>query len=257
MIFDKLTLKIQVARLRQRLLGHRVEIRRSWEETPSKLRDMVEFLNWFDQTGSIAETVKRGETDWQYRFVAGSHFAAIPKTRALEIGFGAGRLLMHASRSFESVVGVDIHENFALSQAFLASQGVTNVQLLHRDQIDQVASGSVDFVYSFIVFQHFDSMQEVEFYLNHIARILSPAGVAQIYYGKKGGDGTQVTTPDDFRLRDCSLFISPGTMRQIVADRFEVLEYRDELARDPVANTGQSVQAMVTFRNRPARRTDP
>jgi ubiquinone/menaquinone biosynthesis C-methylase UbiE len=256
MIGNKLTWKIRAARLRQRVFGQRVDIRRSWEETPAQLTDMVEFLNWFDQTKSVAETLERAKTDWQYRFAAGAHFATVPKQRALEIGFGGGRLLMQAARDFKNVVGIDIHENFALSKAFLASQGVTNAELLHRDQMASVASGSVDFVYSFIVFQHFDSMQEVEFYLNEIARVLSPNGIAQIYYGKKEGDGTTLTTADEFRLRDCSLFISPGTMRTIVADRFDVLDYRDDLPRDPLANTGKSVQAMVLFRNKAARSAD-
>jgi len=249
---DSLTLKIHLARLRQRLFGRPVDIRASWATTPGDYKDLVEFLDWFDRTGSIEETVERGHIDWEYRFANGVHFAKVPKEIALEIGFGGGRLLVHAARSFAHVIGVDIHENFALSERFIASQGVTNARLLHRDRIGDVADGSVDFVYSFIVFQHFDGMEEVDFYLRHIARILSPGGIAQIYYGKKAGDGVAVTTADSFRLRDCSLFVAPETMREIISDRFDLLDYKDALPRDAKAGTGESVQAMATFRNRSA-----
>lgn len=247
---DKLRLRILCSRIAQRLFGRKVEIAKSWADTPAAYTDMVEFLDWFDRTSSVEETVRRAEADWRHRFATGDVYSGIPHRVAMEIGFGGGRLLMWAARDFERVIGVDIHANFALSKQFLRSQGVQNFELIQRDELARVPDGSVDFVYSFIVFQHFETLDEVEFYLNHINRVLSGDGIAQIYYGKKSGHGVENVSAEDFRLRDCSLFIAPETMRDIVAKQFEILSYRDALPRDPVAMTGESVQAMVVFRRR-------
>jgi SAM-dependent methyltransferase len=239
---------------RLRALGRRfrrpLNIQKSWEETPSSFQDMTSFLNWFDRASSVAEAVERGRLDWSHRFATGTYFDGIRKGTALEIGFGAGRLLVHAARDFERVIGIDIHSNFAMSERFIASQGIRNATLLHRDALLTVPDHSVDFVYSFIVFQHFDNAAEVDFYLSHILRLLAPGGIAQIYYGKKTGSGMAVTSPAQFQLRDCSLFIAPETMRDLVKQRFDVLDYRDTLARDPASGSGESVQAMVLFRPR-------
>lgn len=249
---DKLKLKIFWSRLLQRLFGRKVDVRASWADTPKDYQDMVEFLDWFDRTDSIASTVERGAVDWKLRFAQSAAYADLSKDTALEIGFGGGRLLMHAARDFKQAIGVDIHANFAMTERFLAQQGVANHRLLHRDDFAKVPDASVDFVYSFIVFQHFDGMAEVDYYLSHIERVLRPRGIAHIYYGKHQGDGVALTDASDFRLRDCSLFISPATMRGIVSERFELLEYSDKLARDALNNSGESVQAMVLFRRKAA-----
>ena len=249
-MMHKLTRRILATRLNQLIFGAKLDVRESWEKTPADYKKMVDFLNWFDRTNSVEEAVERGRIDWSYRFASGRFYANVEKNTAMEIGFGAGRLLMHAARDFKTAIGVDIHANYPMSEAFLASQGVNNARLLKRDKLALLPDNSVDFVYSFIVFQHFDGLDEVEFYLNHISRLLAPQGIAQIYYGKRNADGIEVTTADRFKLRDCSLFIAPETMREIVSSRFELMDYRDNLARDAVANTGESVQAMVAFRNR-------
>ena len=125
-----------------------------------------------------------------------------------------------------------------------------NVTLLHRDSVGRIPDASVDLIYSFIVFQHFDGMGEVEFYLDHIRRLLTSNGVAHIYFGKNKDEGVRVTSETDFQLRDCSLFINPKNMLDRVSKDFEVISYQDVLPRDPVLNTGESVQAMILFRNR-------
>jgi ubiquinone/menaquinone biosynthesis C-methylase UbiE len=136
-----------------------------------------------------------------------------------------------------------------MTKKFLASQGVSNAQLFHRDELKNIPDGSIDLIYSFIVFQHFDSMEEVDFYLRHIARLLSPQGVAHIYFGKNKNEGVAVTSDSDFLLRDCSLFINPKVMSERVSKDFQIIAYNDLLPRDPVTNTGESVQAMILFRN--------
>lgn len=243
-----LGLKIFKARVMQKIFGKRLDVRTSWEEAPKDYQDMVEFLNWFDATTSVQDTINRATSDWLYRFESFPHFSSLPRRAALEIGFGGGRLLSQASKHFNTVYGVDIHQNFAMTKQFLASQGVSNAHLFHRDGAGNIPDGSIDLIYSFIVFQHFDKLEEVDFYLDHIHRLLSPEGVAHIYFGKNKNEGVEVTSDNDFRLRDCSLFINPAYMLEHVSKRFQVLSFKDVLPRDPVANTGESVQAMILFR---------
>lgn len=250
MKIDKLKLKIFISRLKQRLLGKEVDVRASWADTPKDYNDMVEFLDWFDRTDSIQSTIERGAIDWKLRFAHSSGLPELMRDTVLEIGFGGGRLLLNAAQDFKQAIGIDIHSNFTMTERFLTQQGVTNYRLLHRDDFDKIPNESVDFVYSFIVFQHFDGMAEVDYYLSHIERVLRPQGRAQIYYGKNQTDGVALTTAADFRLRDCSLFISPSTMRGIVSERFDLMEYSDKLPRDALNNSGESVQAMVLFRRK-------
>jgi len=246
----KLIYKILKERIKQKLFGKRLNVRQSWEDTPKEYRSMVEFLNWFDSTDSVQETIKRASSDWHFRFENSPYFSEIKKRSVLEIGFGGGRLLSQAAQVFDVVYGVDIHHNFDMTEKFLASQDICNATLLHRDGMGCVPNASVDLIYSFIVFQHFDGMGEVEFYLEHIHRLLTKDGVAHIYFGKNKDEGVRVIPESDFQLRDCSLFINPKNMLDRISEDFDVISYQDVLPRDPVLNTGESVQAMILFRNR-------
>ena len=75
--------------------------------------------------------------------------------RALDFGCGVGRLTIPLARVAERVVGVDV------SPAMLAearrncdAAGVTNVELVASDPDLSRVEGTVDFVHSYIVFQH-------------------------------------------------------------------------------------------------------
>ena len=231
-------------------MGKPLQVKKSWVETPRQFEDMVSFLNWFDATKSIEDTLSRAKADWVGRFKKFNYFTSLPKSVAIEIGFGGGRLLTQASLDFREVYGVDVHENFDMSRKFLKSQNVNNATLLHQERIDEIPDASIDFIYSFIVFQHFDSMSEVDFYLTQINRLLSPSGVAHIYFGKNKDDGVKATESSNFILRDCSLFINPAVMREKLIDRFEVIEYADSLPKNIDLNSGESVQAMIVFQKK-------
>jgi cyclopropane fatty-acyl-phospholipid synthase-like methyltransferase len=246
---SRLQFLIRKEKLFSRLFGKKLDIEKSWEQTPGKLDDMLDFLNWFNTTTSIEECLKMADRDWRFFFQANERYAAIKKGAALEIGFGGGRLLLQASREFKQVYGVDIHNAFPISDRFLRANGATNHVLVHRDQaLEKISAGSIDYVYSFIVFQHFATIDEVNFYLDLIAKVLTPDGVAHIYFGKSAQEGVTTTKTDDFVLRDCSLFINLETMKNLISRKFRVLEASDNLYRDPENKTGESVQAFVVFR---------
>jgi hypothetical protein len=241
---------IFLQRLRQKIFGAKLDVRASWEQTPQKFDDLVAFMNWFDTTSSMEDCVARATTDWDYRFGRQSYFAGLNKGSALEIGFGGGRLLSRSARDFAQVYGVDIHHNFDLTRQFLATQNVANANLVHRDQLNTLPDHSLDFIYSFIVFQHFDGMNEVDFYLNHIKRLLSPTGISHIYFGKSKQADVSVATPDTFILRDCSLMISPSVMRARIAENFDVIDFAENLPKNPVTGQGESGQASIVFRQK-------
>ena len=247
---NKLNWMIAKEWLLQKLFHKPIRVRDSWATTPAKFQDMVEFLNWFDVTDSVINTVQKAEVDWRFRFASFPYYKGMKKQTALEIGFGGGRLLAQASKDFERVYGVDIHESFDMSRRFLESQGCANYTLLNRDQISSIPDGGVNFVYSFIVFQHFDSMDEVDYYIDHIERLLDKDGLAHIYFGKSKGESIKVTPENRFKLRDCSLFISPPVMREYLERKFVVSAFEDSVPKNPHTGQGESVQALAVLKKK-------
>ena len=75
----KLKYRIFKERIKQKLFGKSLNVRQSWEETPKDYRSMVEFLNWFDSTDSVQETIKRASSDWHFRFESFPYFSEIKK----------------------------------------------------------------------------------------------------------------------------------------------------------------------------------
>lgn len=209
---------------------------------------MVEFLNWFDSTTSIESTVAKAQSDWRERITAFTGYDSLAKGRSLEIGFGGGRLVAQAAKDFTEAVGVDIHAAFDRTREFLASQNVANARLVHRDELPTMPDGACDFIYSFIVFQHFDTLEEVDYYLRHCARLLAPDGRCHIFFGR-GDAGVRVVDAKDFTKRACSLFIEPPLFRERAAGLgLKVVEHEDSLRRDikrPEGEGNLSVQARV------------
>jgi SAM-dependent methyltransferase len=106
---------------------------------------------------------------------------------ALEIGYGGGRLLNAACGYFKHAIGVDIHDENEFVEEFLRGLGRSNFQLLKSEGCNiNLADGSVDFVYSFIVLQHLPDLGSLLGYLHESYRALKPDGVAQLYFGKFG-----------------------------------------------------------------------
>jgi hypothetical protein len=60
--------------------------------------------------------------------------------------------------------------------------GVTNVHGYLPEASWDEPSGSVDYVYSFLVFQHVEDAAIIGSYLHRIARALRPGGIAQLQF---------------------------------------------------------------------------
>lgn len=148
------------------------------------------FQAWFNREAArdLHQCVVRGYWDLAFHILTADVCAHMrqPENRvALEIGYGGGRLLNAACSYFKEVIGIDIHDEQAMVEAFLHAQHKTNFRLLRTaGQMIDVDSASIDFIYSFIVLQHLPSFAVFVGYMYEIHRCLKPGGVAQLYFGK-------------------------------------------------------------------------
>ncbi|MGA7993022.1 MAG: methyltransferase domain-containing protein [Thermoanaerobaculia bacterium] len=133
-----------------------------------------------------------------------------PAAEILEIGCGVGRLLLPLARQVRAAHGVDISPVMvAKSKAYTA--GTPNVHTTLTDgSLSQFPDASLDFVFSFIVFQHIPDRAPIRRYVEEAARVLRPGGVFRFQldgrwwwtHGKGGPDtydGVKFS-PDDTRV---------------------------------------------------------
>src|SRR5262249_43861777 len=97
--------------------------------------------------------------------------------RALEIGCGLGRILKPLSERIEKASGVDIStEMIARARRELA--GSPHAQGFVPDGgLSGLAEAALDFVYSFIVFEHIPTKRAVARYLREAERVLKGQGI--------------------------------------------------------------------------------
>lgn len=230
-----------------------IDIKSSWINEPKKFTDLVKFMNWFDSTSSLEETREKSKEDWEKRITNFKQYTLLRKNIGLEIGFGGGRLIAQACKDFKHVLGVDIHSSFRKTEEYLNFEGVKNYKLLKKNGLSHIKDKSIDFIFSFIVFQHFDSFKEVNFYLREIKRLLNPKGYCQIFFGKSNSRGVKVINQTDFNKRHCSLFIEPKYFREYLVNNFnfEIISYEDKMKKrlnEDLNTNNESGQARVLFR---------
>ncbi len=157
------------------------------EELASRAQDRDAFFSFFDGASNEAVSLVRGAWDFSIH-IANPASGCLSKPEhktALEIGYGGGRLLAAASRHFAHVIGVDIHKNSELVRASLSSRGISNVVLYESEgERIPIVDQSVDFIYSFIVFQHMGTLEVIERNLREAFRCLRSGGTAVLYFGR-------------------------------------------------------------------------
>jgi len=102
--------------------------------------------------------------------------------RALEIGCGMGRISFPMSKHFEQLVGVDIAPTMIEKlKANAASMGFENVEgALAGDAWD--APQSLDFAYSWLVFQHIEDWDVIAGYIERLGEAIRPGGIACLQF---------------------------------------------------------------------------
>lgn len=96
----------------------------------------------------------------------------------IEIGCGAGRMSGGFSSRFEKVFAFDLSKEMLL-RARQIHPGKSNILWLQGNGADLscVRSGSVDFVFSYLVLQHLPTEQLILRYIQEMLRVLRPGGV--------------------------------------------------------------------------------
>ncbi len=169
----------------------------------------------------------------------------------LEIGCGLGRLLKPVSQRVRRACGVDVStEMVRAARRALADR--PNVEVFPTSgRLRPFADGSVDFVYSYAVFQHIPSANAVLRYLSEAARVLKGGGVFRFQVDGRPRHG--------YRRRDTWLGISfdqPGAFARTVASMgFSVAalwgEHTHYFWVTAIRNGGGNRPQSVSVRTRP------
>jgi len=154
----------------------------------AKNQGINSFQSWFDKSTNIHQSTLRGYWDVTYHILTPvvCDYLNKPEDKiALEIGYGGGRLLNAMCSYFKKVIGIDIHDEQQTVKKFLETRGKSNFQLIKTSGNSiGVKTNSIDFIYSFIVFQHLPTFGVLTTYLQEVYRCLKLKGIAQLYYGK-------------------------------------------------------------------------
>ncbi|MCX6593788.1 MAG: class I SAM-dependent methyltransferase [Acidobacteria bacterium] len=101
--------------------------------------------------------------------------------RFLEIGCGPGRLMKPLAEHGGEIHGIDVsNEMVARARENLSALRHAHVHTGSGSTLDQFATDSFDFVYSYAVFQHIPDRDVVMSYLREAVRVLKPAGIARV-----------------------------------------------------------------------------
>jgi len=159
---------------------------------------------------------------------------------------GGGRLIAESSRDFKMVIGIDIHSENLMVENYLNECGVNNYELFNVSQKNKISDKSVDYVYSFIVFQHFKNYKLVIEELLFIKRILKPKGICHIYFAKTNDKQTYNNLPI-YNPRQRNMFINPTYFRKDISKYFTIIDYEDKVPKSIIDNKKEAGQAMIIF----------
>lgn len=128
--------------------------------------------------------LSRGQRVWTNQF---ERFMDLTTTQvaAIEIGYGAGGILLGASGHFKKVVGVDVHGAEEMVTKLLVNNGCDNFALEAGDGLTlPVRNNFADLILSWTSFQHFGDLRVVQSYLHETRRALKKKGIAVYYFGR-------------------------------------------------------------------------
>lgn len=149
-------------------------IRRDWDGRA--LKDARAYINWPDVANEEAAFFRSGQVDYARfvtPFLARMNFDPRNKV-ALEIGCGAGRIARWMSQDFGQYIGVDVSPEMVRKAAAYGFPRTT-FQAVSGGDLNGIASASVDFVFSFAVFQHVPDKNAIFNYFAEAERVLPPA----------------------------------------------------------------------------------
>ena len=148
-------------------------IRRDWD---TRARENARaYINWPDVPNEEDAFFASGKTDYDLYvtpFLKKMSYNPREKT-ALEIGCGVGRIARWMSQDFAQYIGVDVSPEM-IRKASSYNLPRAQFQAVSGGDLAGVPSESVDFVWSFAVFQHVPDKRAIFNYFQEAARVLRP-----------------------------------------------------------------------------------
>lgn len=126
------------------------------------------------------EFIESGVKDYQ-EYIVNDSFIKAGDT-ILEIGCGIGRLLdcMLKDRLFKNIIGIDISSEM-IQQARRRLADWPNLKLIETDGYNiPLGDNSIDFAFSYLVFQHFKTKEMIESNFREVFRVLKPKGLFKV-----------------------------------------------------------------------------
>lgn len=155
-------------------------IRRDWDARARE--DARHYINWPYIPNEEGAFFESGRVDYE-RFVV-SFFRKIgfdPRGKAaLEIGCGIGRIARWMSQDFATYTGVDVSPEMVRKASTYRIPNATFLAVSGGD-LSSVPTASVDFVFSFAVFQHVPDKASILNYFSETARVLRPGGIFRLH----------------------------------------------------------------------------
>lgn len=163
-------------------LDHAV-MRRDWDERAK--RDSFYYIATRDQPWDENEFFASGERDYELLVLPVLQQIGLDPAEKLmlEIGSGVGRMTRAFARRFRYVIALDVSGEM-VRQGRALHLGVTNIGWLQADGtgLSALKDTSVDFAFSYIVFQHLPTRTLVLNYVRDILRVLRPGGAFLFHF---------------------------------------------------------------------------
>lgn len=159
-----------------------VEMKKAWNTRADK--DAFFYIETTEWDGDIDRFFKLGEE--RARLLIDPVLAELgldPAGRsALDFGCGVGRFTRALATRFDRCIGVDVAEGMVERARELHKDRPERTEFRASDGVSlPVEDRSIDFAFSYEVFQHFPSEQVAQSGFAHIGRVLRPGGYGLIH----------------------------------------------------------------------------
>jgi ubiquinone/menaquinone biosynthesis C-methylase UbiE len=155
-------------------------VRQDWDARARE--DARAYINWPDipnEEGAFFESGRFDYGRYVAPFLRKMQFDPHGKT-ALEIGCGIGRIAHWMSQDFGQYIGVDVSPEM-VERAKAYGFPRTRFEVVSGGDLAGIPDNSVDFVFSFAVFQHVPDEAAIFNYFAETARVLRPGGIFRLH----------------------------------------------------------------------------
>jgi SAM-dependent methyltransferase len=154
-------------------------MQQEWEQ---RARENPRYFICTDVPDSEDEFLASGVKDYELHvcpFLRGAEFHSHEKT-ALEIGCGMGRMTRCFARDFAAVTALDISPTM-IERARELHLPRTRFLVGSGSDLSGVPDRSIDFAFSYIVFQHIPEKKSILRYFEETGRVLRPGGLFRFH----------------------------------------------------------------------------